>query len=259
MNTFSIKDLFKKAYTTIMKRKALYFSVTFVVGIVVIMLDKISQSHSVLISLFGVLVLTLLHFLIAVGSIHFILKDLKGESVTYNDFLPSNQILIRYLKTLLRFILKLLPMILLIIGAIVGGAGSILAGSGVVGVLSGIVLVCASVCILCLVIKYYFFGYVTVEENISAKDAIKKAGDISKENRWKLFWLMVVVGLLNLLGGVTLIGWIFTMPFSMIVVGYAYMALKNTPTENIPTEHTPKVEIVESELVDTNTTSENVQ
>lgn len=239
---FSYKQLFKDSYATLMARKLLYFGVTIVCVVILMMLDRLSQSPSVPISTLGTIALIVLQFLIAVGSTQFILKDLRKESVTYADFFPSNQVLVRYIKTTLRFILKLLPFGILLMASILGGAWGIFGGKGAIALVSGVVLICALLVIIFLIIKYYFFGYIVVEEVISSKDALIRARELTKGHIWKLCGLMIVVGVLNFLGGVTFIGWIFSMPFSMILVGHVYMAVKGVPPETIPQETAPASE-----------------
>lgn len=232
-NTFTFKKLFKDAYATLMAKKLLYFGVTIICVVVLMLLDKISQSYSVVVSTIGTIAMILLQFLIAIGSTQFILKDLKKESVTYNDFLPTNQVVIRYAKTTLRFLLKMLPFIVLIMASFLGGAWGVFGGKGVIALVSGVVLAVSMGGALYLIIKYYFFGYIVIEEVISSKDALIRAREITEGNMWKLFALMFLVGILNFLGGVTFIGWIFTMPFSMILVGHVYLAIKNRESNPI--------------------------
>ncbi len=235
MQSFTLKQLFKKSYETLMGRKVLYFGVTIICVVILMMLDKLSQSYSVVTSTIGTIALILFQFLIAIGSTQFILRDIKKESVTYNDFFPSNEVLIRYAKTTLRFLLKLLPIIAVLMISMLGGAWGIFGGKGVLALVSGVVLAVASVCAVYFIVKYYFFGYIIVEEVISSKDALTRAREMTKGKMWKLFGLMLLVGFLNFLGGITFIGWVFTMPFSMILVGHVYSILKNVEAQPLQT------------------------
>lgn len=233
MQLFSYKQIFKSAYATLMGRKVLYFGVTIISVVVLMLLDKLSQSYSVVMSTVGTIASIVLQFLISVGAIHFILKDLRKENVTYNDFLPPNQVVVRYLKTTLRFLLKLLPLALLLGASMLGGAWGVFGGKGLIALISGILLVVLMLCILYYIIRYYFFGYIVVEEVISSKDALIRAREMTHGRMWKLCGLMLVVGILNFLGGVTFIGWIFTLPLSMIMIGHVYMILKDVQL-NLP-------------------------
>ena len=261
MKTFSIKQSFKDAYKTLLQKKALYFGVTFIVGIVLMILDKMSQSHSVFVGLVGFLGMVGIQFVVSVGSINFILKDIKKEPATYNDFLPTNEVLIKYLKALVRFLLVILPYVIVMVVAVIAGAGGVLGSNGTLAVVASIVFLVGLALALKCLIRYYFFGYVVVDSGASPKEALERARKISDGKMWKLLALMMVMGFLNFLGGITLVGWIFTVPLSMIAVGYVYNSLKDTSVSDTPLEtHVEKESSSEQETKNEETpVSEDIQ
>jgi uncharacterized membrane protein len=239
MKTFSIKQSFKSAYATLMARKALYFSATLVAGVIVIILSKISDAKSDAISSIGSIALLVFQFVITAGATQFILKDFRKENVTYNDFLPSNVVLSRYVKTVLRFLLKLLPFILVIVGSmLLLGFNLFSKPVFVIAIISTILVSVSAGILVFYIIKYYFFSYISIEKEVSPKEALDQAQELSKGNRAKIFKLMLLIGVLNFLGGVSLIGWIFTAPISMLVVAHVYKSLTG---ENVSmSEEVPK-------------------
>lgn len=248
MKTFDIKQSFKSALNTLKARKGLYLGATVLIGIVLMALDSMSKSHSAIVGFVGALALIAMQFVVTAGSMNFILKDIKKESVTYNDFLPPNQTLARYIKAVLRFLLKLLPFGLLAALAGIGGVGiAIFSGNMIAGIISVCVLIVAAVFATKLIITYYFFGYISIEETISSKDSLAKAKALSDGNRWKLLGFLILVGFINLLGGITFIGWIFTVPITMIATGYVYTSLKGISVNAPHSIDTEKVEVVSVE------------
>ena len=243
MKTFSIKQSFKKAYKSLMERKALYFGATLVAGLIVIVLGEMSDSHTTVVNTLGSIALVVFQFIITAGATQFILKDFRKENVTYNDFLPTNSVLKRYIKALLKLFVKLLPFILVAIASV------LLVLSGVFGTTNFVVTIVstfgigvATILIIYYIIKYYFFSYISIEKSISAKEVMTEAEMMSNGNRLKLLLVMIIVGMLNFVGGITFIGWIFTAPISMLMVAHIYMALKG---ENVAmAEETPKAEEV---------------
>jgi uncharacterized membrane protein len=88
--------------------------------------------------------------------------------------------------------------------------------------------------ILCIVpgiifvVIFWFYGYVICEApaGISATDALSRAAALSKDKRWELFGLGVVLFLVNLVGAILCgVGLLFTYGITAIAVAYAYRAL----------------------------------
>lgn len=78
------------------------------------------------------------------------------------------------------------------------------------------------------VVIFWFYGYVICEAppGISATDALSRAAALSKEKRWELFGLGVVLFLINLVGAILCgVGLLFTYGITAIAVAYAYRAL----------------------------------
>lgn len=78
------------------------------------------------------------------------------------------------------------------------------------------------------VVVFWFYGYVICEApaGMSATDALKRAGELSKGRRWELFGLGVVLFLINIVGALLCgIGLLFTYGITALAVAYAYRAL----------------------------------
>jgi len=73
-------------------------------------------------------------------------------------------------------------------------------------------------------IAYQFSGYFMVDGELGVRAAMKKSWRATKGLRWKLFWLSILVGLLNILGlAVVGIGLFVTVPLTSLVLGHVYV------------------------------------
>lgn len=75
-------------------------------------------------------------------------------------------------------------------------------------------------------IKFQFFDYLIVEQNLKPMEAIKRSGALTKGYKFRLFGLMVVIVFINLAGLLALgIGLLFTVPVSLMAMVRAYRVL----------------------------------
>ena len=83
-------------------------------------------------------------------------------------------------------------------------------------------------------IKFQFFSYLIIDENLKPKKALIKSGIMTQGHKLQLFLLALVLGLANLAGALLfLVGLIFTIPMSLLIMAYTYRELnpvKQTPT-----------------------------
>ncbi len=77
-----------------------------------------------------------------------------------------------------------------------------------------------------LAIKYFFFSYFIVDKKMSPYNALKKSAEITKGNKWNVFFLIVLTILINILGTMLfLVGLLFTIPITKLAFAYAYKKL----------------------------------
>jgi len=87
-----------------------------------------------------------------------------------------------------------------------------------------------------------FFVYEIVDGNKGAIEAIKSSAAMTKGKRLQLFWLMLTLGLINMLGALLFgVGLIITIPLSGVAMALAYEALK-WPDVVKEIKNTPPVE-----------------
>lgn len=70
------------------------------------------------------------------------------------------------------------------------------------------------------------YVYLVVDKNLGPIDSLRKAREITKGNRWQVFGLVVVLGILNLVGLLALVvGLLVTLPVSMFAMVEMYRQL----------------------------------
>lgn len=74
-------------------------------------------------------------------------------------------------------------------------------------------------------IRYQFFPYLIVEKGMTAREALRESSKMTKGHKWSLFVLALIVLLLNIIGGITIIGFILTVPISFMAMAYVYRKL----------------------------------
>ncbi|MEN8252963.1 MAG: hypothetical protein ABFQ62_01145 [Patescibacteria group bacterium] len=77
-----------------------------------------------------------------------------------------------------------------------------------------------------LALKYQFAPYLVIDKKMGAIEAIKKSGEMTKGKLMDLFFLALVMLLINILGVLALgVGLLVSTPVSMLSVAYVYKKL----------------------------------
>ncbi len=86
-------------------------------------------------------------------------------------------------------------------------------------------------------IKYQFFAYLIIDKKLDPMEAIRKSGEMTAGNKGKLFWLCIVLMLINIVGAACLLVGLFaTIPTSMLAVAYVYRKLLGEVAASEPIE-----------------------
>ena len=98
------------------------------------------------------------------------------------------------------------------------------------GILYGLIVVAGLILFIVpgfiCAIKYQFFSYLIVDKKMGPLEAIKKSGEITAGNKGKLFWLIILVILINIAGAICLLVGLFaTIPTTMLAMAYVYRKL----------------------------------
>ncbi len=77
-------------------------------------------------------------------------------------------------------------------------------------------------------VRLNFFGFAVIEEGLSAVDSLKRSWAITKGRFWEIFFLGLVLGLVNVLGLIALgVGLLVTVPLTLVTTAYVYDRLKS--------------------------------
>jgi uncharacterized membrane protein len=104
--------------------------------------------------------------------------------------------------------------------------------------------------ILCVIpgiywgIKYHFFGYFVIEQNMDPLDALKRSGEITKGSMWNLLLLFIIFIGITFVGAILCgIGLLFSTPIVVMATVYAYRRLLETsPQVMTPAPGAPAAE-----------------
>ncbi len=134
----------------------------------------------------------------SMGILRIYLKCTDGKPLDFNDIVSPFQLFLKY------FIAQLIYLAAVIIGMIV----FILPG-------------------LFFGIRLMFFGYLVVDEELSATEAIKQSFSMTKGYFWPLLGFSAMIILINIAGFLFLVvGLLVTLPVSSIAVAYLYRKLR---------------------------------
>ena len=87
-----------------------------------------------------------------------------------------------------------------------------------------------------LALTFQFYSYLIVDQNLAPKQALKQSGILTKGHKLQLFWLMLLIGLMNIVGAIAfLVGLLFTVPMSLLIMTYTYRHLNPTKQASTPT------------------------
>lgn len=247
---WTISSIFKASWGTFKTRFRLYVLIACFVEVVTFGLDKLSGAHSPVVSLSASIALMLFSFVIGIGSINLILKDIRKEYVTYNDLFVEKKILSQYVRGSTRLFLLLLPFILIMIGGGVFMAMSLGTSPSFFTAMHVFValIICVSIFGAAVVgLRYYFFPYIIINEGASAKESIARSKEITQGALFKIFKFCIVVTIINIIGSVLVVGSLVTLPLTMISAVHVYLKMKEekdgvvAPEENdLPSVNTPQ-------------------
>jgi len=158
---------------------------------------------SAILGVIGLLIAVYIHLAITVIS----LKVYAGEEPKFGDIFAGNRYYWRFLGAdILYGLLVLVGLILCVIPGIY------------------------------FAIKYHFYGYLIVDQDMGVMDSLKKSGDITRGAWWDLLLLFILFWLISL-GGLILcgIGVLFAWPIVFMGLVYAYKRILDTaPREVAP-------------------------
>ncbi len=78
-------------------------------------------------------------------------------------------------------------------------------------------------------IRFYMYGWVIVDRDVGAFEAMRLSWEMTRGSCWNLFLFSLLLGAINILGMIALfIGLLITVPLSVVAIGYVYRRLEET-------------------------------
>lgn len=81
-------------------------------------------------------------------------------------------------------------------------------------------------------LKFYFYSYNIVDKGLGPVEALKRSSELTSGVKWDLFFFMIILAGINILGFLALgIGIFFTIPLSTLAMVYVYRRLESAVRE----------------------------
>ncbi len=180
-----------------------YFWTFFLIVLTIMILEwplqyRLREEHNVAIIIILYLLTIVIGTIINLGTINIAVKLSKNEDITYGDLFTKARLFWKYLfASIIYSIIVLLGLILFIIPGIIWS------------------------------IKYQFFGYFIVEEDINPIESLRASAKITEGLKFYLFIFMIFIIILNVVGVILLgVGLFITIPITIGAYGFLYRTLK---------------------------------
>ncbi|MFT6911346.1 MAG: hypothetical protein ACJAU8_000585 [Candidatus Paceibacteria bacterium] len=223
---FEIGSLFRNAW----KDYKANWSLFIIIGIIFILVNLLGNLGASFNTVTGVieqsttvsLIAWLLGMFISLGFIRFILNIVDEKERKVEDlFRGANSV-----EHFLFFIVVVMLYTALI------GLGTVLL------VIPGIVAL----------VGFVFAQYLIAEEKSGIFESLKESWNMTSKNRWKIFWLMIVVLFFNIFGALALvIGLFITVPMTYLIYARLYRELSMDDLVTMEEEDMEVIEVMEGD------------
>ncbi len=87
-----------------------------------------------------------------------------------------------------------------------------------------------AVLMIILSLRLSFYSYLIVDRNLGAFDSLRGSYQITRGHAWQILGLFLLAFLINVAGLIAcLVGLVFTMPYTMLLLVVAYLSLSGSP------------------------------
>ncbi len=190
---FIISETIKKGWNEAKSNLSLYIPVLLIFLVVIILFSFILKRLGVI----GQIIMIIIESWLSIGIIIIALKRARDEEASISDLFKGHPYLLNYiLSSLIYAIIVIVGIVLLIIPGAIWS------------------------------LKYMFYPYLIIDKNLSATDALKESGNITKGYKWDLLAFTLVTNIIILLGILALgIGFFVAYPTVLIAEAILYLKL----------------------------------
>lgn len=197
MKKISINNIFRRSWDTFTQDWKIFLSAGLIISIVAFLTELRFDSSSFYTAteFFIKLIGGLLSVFLSLGLIRMILNRIRGKKIA--------------LKNLFENISLKLYFSFLIVGIIY----AIIIGFGFIAlIIPGLILMSG----------LFMTQYLVADEKAKVMESFSKSWKLTKGNRWRIFFFLILVGIISIIGALTLIGMIVVIPFISIASTYLY-------------------------------------
>lgn len=197
---FSKKEAIRFGFK-IAKQNIVFFIGLFVLVVIISALSSsiqfgVTMAKQPLLDLVLYVVIFIVNTIVSMGLIRISLEFVDGKKPQFSDLFHTKNLVNFILVSLIRGVITLIGFILLIIPGIIFS------------------------------IRLQYVTYLIIDKNLPPVDAVKKSWDMTKGNVWNLFFLGILLFLINVLGAILLlVGLFVTVPLTMLATTFVYRKL----------------------------------
>lgn len=197
MKKISINNIFRRSWDTFTQDWKIFLSAGLIISIVAFLTElKFDSSSFYTASEFFIkLIGGLLSVFLSLGLIRMILNRIRGKKIALRNLFENIS-----LKLYFSFL-------------IVGIVYAIIIGFGFIAlIIPGLILMSG----------LYMTQYLVADEKAKVMESFSKSWKLTKGNRWRIFFFLILIGIISIIGALTLVGMIVVIPFISIASTYLY-------------------------------------
>lgn len=228
----NIKKIFKESWGLFLNNWKKYVPILAVIMILSAIVDgdgKNSSGISGIVSLMW----TIIEFILVIGILNASLKVVRGISIKWADFWQPKYLF----KILATAVLFAIPIFLIFMVAF-GGLFLVL-GNSVINILVAssvdpfilaeyafaisLALIFVTIAVLVYSTRLYFYQFVVIDQGYFGIKALKESWNMTKGKAMKIFWLIVAIVIINILGVMLFFfGLLISLPLTFFALAYTY-------------------------------------
>ena len=231
MEKFSIDEAIQYGWN-MMKANIGFFIIVLLIVFVVQMVPAvisslIEKTMPVLSTVISILS-GLINLIMGIGLIHIALKLHDDRNPSLQDLFSSGAALIfKYFVSSLMYGLIIAGVVIALIAPV--AATAVIAGKShvfLIGTLAAVAIAAGIILVTWLMLKFQFYGYLIIDQNLGAVEALNKSAALTRGAKGQLLILGLVLGLINIAGCMVLfVGLFASVPVSMMAMAYVYRKL----------------------------------
>lgn len=94
-----------------------------------------------------------------------------------------------------------------------------------------------------LALTLQFYSYLIIDKRLGVVDSLKESARITRGHKWRLFWLMIVLAIINVIGALIFgVGLLVSIPLTMMAMIHVYLKLSGSQFTAAPPPPAPTIQ-----------------